>query len=163
MDPLVKDDPLARRVMEEAPEFDLKEGFALSLRTLDQQTCLFSAGGQHFEMSPDTQGVLTLVANYAIGRAIMIKQEASANKPIMLSAREREALQWAAEGKADWEIGAVMKISEHGADKHMRYRARETRSDQPHASGSRSDPPGSDRVKKYATAYYHPTPATGIF
>jgi LuxR family quorum sensing-dependent transcriptional regulator len=120
LDPLVKDDPKARRVLEEAAEFNLKEGFALSLRTLDQQTVLFSAGGQHFEMGPDTQGVLTLVANYAIARAIMIKQEASANKPIMLSAREREALQWAAEGKADWEIGAVMKISEHGADKHMR-------------------------------------------
>ncbi len=37
-----------------------------------------------------------------------------------LSAREREALQWAAEGKNDWEIGEVMKISEHGADKRMR-------------------------------------------
>ncbi len=37
-----------------------------------------------------------------------------------LSAREREALQWAAEGKNDWEIGEVMNISEHGADKHMR-------------------------------------------
>jgi LuxR family quorum sensing-dependent transcriptional regulator len=29
-------------------------------------------------------------------------------------------LQWAAEGKGDWEIGEVMNISEHGADKHMR-------------------------------------------
>ncbi|MGB8900143.1 MAG: helix-turn-helix domain-containing protein [Methylocella sp.] len=29
-------------------------------------------------------------------------------------------MQWAAEGKNDWEIGEVMSISEHGADKHMR-------------------------------------------
>ena len=43
-----------------------------------------------------------------------------ADGPIILSAREREALQWAAEGKGDWEIGEVMNISEHGADKHMR-------------------------------------------
>ncbi|MBA3727555.1 MAG: helix-turn-helix transcriptional regulator, partial [Armatimonadetes bacterium] len=40
--------------------------------------------------------------------------------PINLTAREREALQWAAEGKGDWEIGEVMNISEHGADKPMR-------------------------------------------
>jgi LuxR family transcriptional regulator, quorum-sensing system regulator BjaR1 len=37
-----------------------------------------------------------------------------------LSARESEALQWASEGKNDWEIGEIMNISEHGADKHMR-------------------------------------------
>jgi hypothetical protein len=34
----------------------------------------------------------------------------------VLSARERQALQWAVEGKNDWEIGEVMNISEHGAD-----------------------------------------------
>jgi len=118
--PLVQDNPKARRVLDEAGEFNLKQGFALSLQTLDKQIVVFSAGGRHFDMTPEAQGVLTLVANYAIGRAIMINQESAANKPIMLSAREREALQWAAEGKADWEIGAVMKISEHGADKHMR-------------------------------------------
>jgi LuxR family transcriptional regulator, quorum-sensing system regulator BjaR1 len=120
LEPLVQDDPIARRVMNEATEFNLNMGFTLSLQTLDKQLVLFSVGGRHLEMSPDTQGMLTLVANYAIGRAIMLKQETPSNKPIMLSAREREALQWAAEGKADWEIGAVMKISEHGADKHMR-------------------------------------------
>jgi LuxR family transcriptional regulator, quorum-sensing system regulator BjaR1 len=53
-------------------------------------------------------------------QAIVLKQESQPDKPILLSPREREALQWAAEGKNDWEIGEVMKISEHGADKHMR-------------------------------------------
>ena len=76
---------MARRVMDEAAEFDLKEGFALSLRTLDEQVVLFSAGGRHIEMGPDTQGHVDAIANYAIGRAIMLKQEAASNKPIMLS------------------------------------------------------------------------------
>ena len=44
--PFVKDDPLARRVMDEATEFDLNEGFTLSLQTLDEQVVLFSVGGQ---------------------------------------------------------------------------------------------------------------------
>ena len=118
--PLAQDDPKARRILEEASEFNLKEGFALSLRTLDKQIVLFSAGGRHTEMGPDTQGVLTLIASYAIARAVALKQENVLDAPIVLSAREREALQWAAEGKNDWEIGEVMSISEHGADKHMR-------------------------------------------
>ena len=116
----VRDDLSARRVMDEATGFNLNEGFTVSLQTLDRQTVLFSLGGRHLEIEPDTRGVLTLVANYAISRAIMLNQEAPADKPIVLSAREREALQWASEGKADWEIGEVMNISEHGADKHMR-------------------------------------------
>ncbi|HEX3496068.1 MAG TPA: helix-turn-helix transcriptional regulator [Methylocella sp.] len=48
------------------------------------------------------------------------KQENLADEPAVLSARERVALQWAAEGKGDWEIGEVMNISEHGADKNLR-------------------------------------------
>jgi LuxR family quorum sensing-dependent transcriptional regulator len=37
-----------------------------------------------------------------------------------LTRREQEALQWAAEGKNEGEIGEIMNISEHGVDKHMR-------------------------------------------
>lgn len=118
--PYVRDDLSARRVMDEATEFNLNDGFTLSLQTLDRQTVLFSLGGRHLEIDPDTQGALTLIGNYAIGRAVALKQEKVPGGPIVLSAREREALQWAAEGKNDWEIGEVMSISEHGADKHMR-------------------------------------------
>ncbi len=118
--PYVRDDLSARRVMDEATEFNLKEGFTLSLQTLDRQTVLFSLGGRHLEVKPDTRGVLTLVANYAISRAIMLNPELNEKAVVVLSPREREALQWASEGKGDWEIGEVMNISEHGADKHMR-------------------------------------------
>jgi LuxR family quorum sensing-dependent transcriptional regulator len=107
--------------MHEAGEFGLKNGFSTSLLTLDGQAVGFSLAGKHFEVDPDMRGVLTLIASYAIGRAIALQQESTAqNKKIALSEREREALQWAAEGKNDWEIGEVMNISEHGADKHLR-------------------------------------------
>lgn len=117
----VRDDPAAQKIMNESAEFGLNKGFSTSLITLDGQAVGFSLAGRKFEIDPNMRGVLTLIASYAIGRAIALQQESSdQKKKITLSAREREALQWAAEGKADWEIGAVMKISEHGADKHMR-------------------------------------------
>jgi LuxR family transcriptional regulator, quorum-sensing system regulator BjaR1 len=120
LDTCLLDDPMARRVMDEGLEFGLKEGFTVSLITLEGQPVVWSLGGPHLEMVPDTRAMLTLIANYATARAIVLKQESQPEKPIVLSAREREALQWAAEGKGDWEIGEVMNISEHGADKHMR-------------------------------------------
>jgi LuxR family transcriptional regulator, quorum-sensing system regulator BjaR1 len=120
MDPTLRDDPASRQVMDEATEFQLNEGFTASLATLDGQSVGFSVAGRHLNIEPNTRAMLTLIGSYAIARAIALKQESKANKPAVLSAREREALQWAAEGKNDWEIGAVMNISEHGADKHMR-------------------------------------------
>lgn len=119
--PIIDADPGARLVMEEAREFNLVGGFTAAIPTLDGQTVGFSIGGRHFETDPDRRGVLTLIASYAVGRAIALQQESSnQSKKITLSPREREALQWAAEGKGDWEIGEVMNISEHGADKHLR-------------------------------------------
>lgn len=123
LDPDIKDDPAARRVMEEAEEFNLKTGFSSSLLTLDGQSVAFSLSGRQLSNDPEMRGMLTLIASYAIGRAIALNQEATTSeqgKMVSLSAREREALQWASEGKADWEIGEVMNISEHGADKHLR-------------------------------------------
>jgi LuxR family quorum sensing-dependent transcriptional regulator len=120
LDTRALDDPEARRVMDEGSEFGLNEGFTASLITLDGQPVVWSLGGPHLEIGPNTRAMLTLVTSYATARAIALRQESQPGKPIVLSAREREALQWAAEGKNDWEIGEVMSISEHGADKHMR-------------------------------------------
>ncbi len=117
----VKDDPVGARIMGEAADCGLKNGFSTSFITLDGQAVGFSLAGQDFTVDPEMRGVLNLIASYAIGRAIALQQESSSEaKRITLSAREREALQWAAEGKNDWEIGEVMNISEHGADKHLR-------------------------------------------
>jgi len=33
---------------------------------------------------------------------------------------EHEVLQWAAEGKTEWEIGLILGLSEHTADKFIR-------------------------------------------
>ena len=119
--PYMDADPLGRRIVEEGREFGLVQGFSAAIQTLDGQTVGFSVAGHQLEAHPDLRGVLTLIASYAIGRAIALHQESSDQmRQIRLSAREREALQWASEGKADWEIGAIMAISEHGADKHMR-------------------------------------------
>ena len=120
LDEDVRDNPAARAVLDEAKEFRLAQGFSTSLLTLDGQGVGFSLSGQYCENDPEMRGMLTLIASYAVGRAIALKQERVPERPIILSAREREALQWAAEGKGDWEIGEVMSISEHGADKHMR-------------------------------------------
>ena len=40
--------------------------------------------------------------------------------PVSLTPREMDILQWMAEGKSDWEIGVILKVSEHFVDKIAR-------------------------------------------
>ena len=70
-------------------------------------------------IEPFDRGMLQLIATYAFGHLLLLNGQGAA-APVRLAPREREALQWAAEGKTDWEIGEVMGISAHGVDFHLR-------------------------------------------
>lgn len=109
----------ARRIFDEAAEFGLAEGFTVPLLTLEGKTGGFSFAGERLDLSAADRGMLNLIANYAFGQLLLLHEQPAA-KPIVLAPRERESLQWAAEGKSDWEIGELMGISEHGADRHLR-------------------------------------------
>ncbi|KQP73162.1 MULTISPECIES: autoinducer binding domain-containing protein [unclassified Methylobacterium] len=116
----IGDDSEARRVMDEAGEFRLRDGVTIPLMTLEGGTAGFSLSGEHLAIDPDDRPMLHLIATYAFGHLLRLRGEGSLPRTIRLAPREREALQWAAEGKTDWEIGEVMGISTHGVDFHLR-------------------------------------------
>ena len=64
--------------------------------------------------------LILLVASYAIGRAIdMLASAAAPTGEVRLTSREVECLRWASLGKSEWEIGAILGISEHTSEKHL--------------------------------------------
>jgi LuxR family quorum sensing-dependent transcriptional regulator len=112
------DNPKSNRVMNEASEFGLAAGFTVPLQTLDDQKIGLSFAGPRIEMSPREQAAFNLLGTYAVGRVLAL--QAGQQPPVKLTPREREVLHWAAEGKTEWEIGAILGISEHGAEAHIR-------------------------------------------
>ncbi|MEP9386182.1 LuxR family transcriptional regulator [Mesorhizobium sp. KR9-304] len=107
-------------VMGDAGEFKLKDGLAFPLVTLDGQIVMVSLGGERIEMSNQEFGMISLVATYAIGRAMQLLTEGNrAIDHIELTPRERECLTWAAAGKSEWEISQILGISEHTSEKHL--------------------------------------------
>ncbi|MGH1571280.1 autoinducer binding domain-containing protein [Methylobacterium sp. P31] len=110
---------IARRIMSEAAEFNLCDGYTVPLTTIEGEAGGMSFAGSRLEIGPEHRGMLTLIANYAFGQALLVRGQ-PIEKPVKLSPRERETLQWAAEGKTDWEIGEIMGISEHGVDSSLR-------------------------------------------
>ena len=107
-------------VMGDAGEFRLKDGLAFPLVTLDGQIVMVSLGGEQVEMSGLEFGMISLVATYAVGRAMQLL---SGNERVIdhieLTPRERECLRWAAAGKSEWEISQILGISEHTSEKHL--------------------------------------------
>ena len=107
-------------VMGDAGEFKLKDGLAFPLVTLDGQIVMVSLGGEQVEMSGAEFGMISMVATYAIGRAMQLHSgEGRVVDHIELTPRERECLKWAAEGKSEWEISQILGISEHTSEKHL--------------------------------------------
>lgn len=120
LNPLCRDDPMAKRVMNEAGDFRLKTGFTVPLVTLEGDVAGFSIAGERLEMPPYARGMLTLLATYALGRTLNLRLNKTEAKQVGITPREREVLQWAAAGKTEWEIGEILHISEHTVDKFFR-------------------------------------------
>src|ERR1700761_2650906 len=115
--PSYRDLPSARRVMDEATEFDLGFGFTVPMLTLEGQTAGFSIASDRGELPPHYRGALQLLSMYAFGRALSLIDEPP---PVRLTPREADVLQWIAEGKSDWEISKILHVSEHLVDKRAR-------------------------------------------
>jgi LuxR family transcriptional regulator, quorum-sensing system regulator BjaR1 len=116
LDPLYRDDPAATQVMMEAGDFRLKDGFTVPMITLEGSVAGFSMAGEQLDLSSEHRGMLQLLATYALGRTLLLEE--APTQP--LTPREHDVLRWAAEGKTDWEIGMILNISSHTADKMLR-------------------------------------------
>jgi LuxR family transcriptional regulator, quorum-sensing system regulator BjaR1 len=112
-----RDNPAARRIMDEANEFKLGSGFTVPMLTLDGQSAGWSIASDRAELPPQLRGGLQLLAMYSFARAISLAQ---APPPVKLTMREIDVLQWIAEGKTDWEISKILHVSEHLVDKMAR-------------------------------------------
>ncbi len=117
---MAREDPAALEVIGDASTFDLNDGYAFPLITLDGTCVMVSLGGPAFTISEENLSMLSLVSTYAIGRAMQLCTEADYDglqRP--LTKRETECLKWAAVGKSEWEISQILGISEHTSEKHL--------------------------------------------
>ncbi|MCB1391710.1 LuxR family transcriptional regulator [Nitrobacter sp.] len=117
LEPSYRNTPAPTRVMGEAREFNLGCGFTVPMITLDGQAAGFSLASERADVPPKVRRQLQLIAMHAFARALAQKYNPA---PVNLTPREMDILQWMAEGKSDWEIGVILKVSEHFVDKIAR-------------------------------------------
>lgn len=130
---LYRDDRMRLRIFDEAGDFALNEGISVPLLTLEGDVAVFSFSGSRLGIDPGGRAMLQLVASYAFGQLLLLRSQAP-NPIVRLAPRERETLQWAAEGKSDCDIGDLMGISRDGVSYHFRsIRAKLGTSNRTHA------------------------------
>jgi DNA-binding CsgD family transcriptional regulator len=104
-------EPDDRRIVEEAGEFGMKEGFVVPIYQLNGYFGLVSAAGGRLELSERIRAVLQLTSIYVHDKVARLSR-ALLEQKARLSPREIECLKWVSAGKSDWVIGEILHLSE---------------------------------------------------
>ena len=108
----------AQRVMDEASEFGLRDGYCIPIATIDGLTGCVSAGGDRIELPDNSRVLIHMAGIYAHGRLRHLNEM---NKPSFsnLTDREKEVLRWAAHGKTNQDIADILGITERTVLDHF--------------------------------------------
>jgi DNA-binding CsgD family transcriptional regulator len=111
--------PRQRRVMDEASEFGMRCGFVVPIYSLKMAPAVITMAGLRSFQGEHARAELHLAAIYAHSRIRALSPPESEQAAPVLTARERECLEWVAAGKSDWEIGEILAISEKTVNAHV--------------------------------------------
>jgi LuxR family quorum sensing-dependent transcriptional regulator len=111
----------AVRVLDEASEFGMRDGFALPIYGAEGAVIGITVGTEHYELDKRDEAALHLAAIYFHAKFARFRMRAPTTpKMPKLTPRERECLSWVASGKTDWEISQILNISEQTAHEYVK-------------------------------------------
>ncbi len=105
----------ARRVMAEATEFKMLDGFSVPLHGIHGLQAIVTFSAEKVDLSEEMRATLQLIAIYAHNRLrAMLHEEAMqpARERLNVTPREQEIVMWFAAGKNAWETAQILGISE---------------------------------------------------
>jgi len=112
----------ARRVMDEATEFRMMNGFTVPIHSVNGLAAVVTFGAETIELGEKDRGALHMIAIYAHNRLRELLPASGANpgKGAGLSSRELDCVQWCAEGKTNWEISVILGLREKTIEAYVR-------------------------------------------
>jgi len=110
------------RVLNEAGEFGLKNGFMTPLHNLDGSiSAVLLMGDSIDERDPDVRAAAHLLSLYygSIGRRLMAASKGQRSRSRPLTPRQRECLLWVRMGKSSSDIGDLLGLSAETVNDHI--------------------------------------------
>lgn len=117
---LSRNDSQARRVMDEAADFGLREGICIPIQSPLGQNAAVTLAGRELDLTPSARCTVHALARHAYSAAYRLSGGLSKQLRQRLSKRECEILQWTAGGKTAWEVSRILCISESTVNTHLR-------------------------------------------
>lgn len=122
---VVKSGKLGRpetRLMLEADESGLHEGIGIPLHGPHGEVMGIGIASsvRGVESERLLGKVFSLSIQFHVAYSALSLPETLGAQMVHLTPREREVLQWCAQGKSNWAIGEILNISEHGVEFHVR-------------------------------------------
>jgi len=111
--------PGQRRIVHEASEFALTVGYIVPIHQVGSGPTMVTIAGANVELSESDDLALHLSAMYAHAHVRDLSHAIGEAGTVQLGPRERECLQWVADGKTDWEISEILSISEKTANTYI--------------------------------------------
>jgi LuxR family quorum sensing-dependent transcriptional regulator len=110
-------EPLAAEVMRRATDFRMTRGFIVPIHGITGREACVSLGGVHLDLNARSKPAVHLMAMYGFDRIRRLLKP-SPGVRCRLTNREREVLNWSAQGKSHWEIGEILHISQRTVEEH---------------------------------------------
>jgi LuxR family transcriptional regulator, quorum-sensing system regulator CciR len=109
-----------REMLIEGAGYGLVNGYTVPVRPPGAQTASCSVVPDSLPgIDPATGQAVFVMASFMFDAMLRAKSECSGVRSIVLSERERQCLELAAQGKDDWAIGLLLRISERTAHNHI--------------------------------------------
>lgn len=116
-------EPGAAEVMDRAIDFRMSKGFITPIHGIGGFKAGISLGGQDLDLNRYSKPALHLMSLYVF-EAVCKLIDSQPESDHGLTARERETLSWASQGKTAYEIGAILHIGQRTVEEHLATAAR---------------------------------------
>jgi LuxR family quorum sensing-dependent transcriptional regulator len=110
-------EPRAVEVMQRAADFNMSNGFIVPIHGRGYDACV-SLGGTLLDLNARSKPAIHLMAMYGFDR-VQALLDPGRLRLSRLTARERETLVWASQGKSAWETGEILGISQRTVEEHL--------------------------------------------
>jgi DNA-binding CsgD family transcriptional regulator len=107
------------RIMKEANEHGLRDGFALPIYSRDGFVVAISMAAEHYDLGKQDESCLHMASIFFHAKLERMRAKEAPPRAPRLTPRERECLVWVASGKTDWEISQILNIAEQTVHEYV--------------------------------------------
>jgi LuxR family quorum sensing-dependent transcriptional regulator len=109
-----------RLVMDEACEFGMRDGICVPIHVPLAGPAVVTAASDRIEIPPDTLPLIEALCVHTFRKLSSLQTKGGEEATLPLTPRERELLQWSAQGKSADDISCILGVTTNTVESHHR-------------------------------------------